>query len=140
MMSCKNKIEFIALKKQRETGIYDRDNELKNKKYLYESVLVADFPENQKEIKSLLLDYHKKSIDSVFIDQDYSTFSTTFYIKNTTTSYFIENADDPGGFSSEILIDYYDEYGIAEVVTNRVNNTNELKTKITFANKSKKEN
>ncbi|MDR7211461.1 hypothetical protein [Flavobacterium piscis] len=135
MVSCKNGIKFTALNKQRETGVHDRDDERKGKKYYYQSVLVSNLPAENKTLKSLLLNYHEKNIDSVFQDKKVITFSTTFYIENSKTSYFIKNPEDPGGFSSEILIDYYDEFGIAEIITKRIGNASQLKTEITFTDK-----
>lgn len=134
MMSCKKEIAFIALKKHVETGVYDRDDERKGKKYVYQSTIVVDFPEKKEELEPLLLSYHKKSIDSIFQDEKVINFLTTFYVKNNKTSYFIENADDPGGFSSEILIDYYKEFGIAEIKTRRLSNSKELQTEVSFVN------
>lgn len=133
-MSCKKEITFIALKKHVETGVYDRDDERKGKKYVYQSAIVVDFPEKKEELEPLLLNYHNKSIDSIFQDEKVINFLTTFYVKNNKTSYFIENADDPGGFSSEILIDYYEEFGIAEIKTKRLSNSKELETEVSFVN------
>ena len=134
-MSCKNEIEFIELDKQKEIGVYDRDDERKDKKYYYQSVLVSNFPTENEKLKSLLMNYHEKKMDSVFQDKNVITFSTSFYIENNKTTYFIKNSDDPGGFSSEILIDYYDEFGIAEIITKRISSSNQLKAEITFTDK-----
>ncbi len=117
----------------KETGIYDRNDERKGKKYTYQSVLVNNLPADKKILEELLLSYHSKNNDFIFSDTEVITLSTFYYFKNSKTSYFIDAADDPGGFSSEILFDYYKQYGIAEVVTKRIDSTGELKTEINLA-------
>lgn len=133
MAACESKTMFTPLPKHTETGIYDRDDERKGKKYVYQSVLVNNPPRDKKSMKKLLASYHSKNMDSVFSDIEVITLSSFFYYKNGRTSYFINSSDDPGGFSSEILIDYYKQYGIAEMQTKRIGNTAALKTEITFA-------
>ncbi|WP_417873777.1 hypothetical protein [Xanthomarina gelatinilytica] len=134
IISCESKTTFTHLPKHSSMGIYDRDGEHKGKKYVYRSVLVDNPPKDKAELEKLLSSYHLENRDSIFSDPEMSTFLTWFYQKNYTTSYFISKADDPGGFSSEILSDYYEKFGIAEIVTKRIGKTNELKTEVTFTN------
>ena len=133
VVSCENGTTFTKLPKHTGTGKYDRDDERKGKKYVYQSVLVNNPSGDKKRLEKQMFSYHFKNRDSIFSDIEVITFSTFFYLKNNRTSYFIDNADDPGGFSSEILFDYYKQYGIAEIETKRIGNTGELKTEITFA-------
>lgn len=136
IISCDSKTTFTRLPKHSNTGIYSRNGyeTHKGKKYVYQSVLVNNPVKDKKELEQLLASYHLKSRDSIFSDPEMSTFQTLFYHKNYTTSYFINKADDPGGFSSEILSDYYERYGIATIETKRIGETNELKTEVTLAN------
>lgn len=134
--SCDNKTTFTNLPKHTNTGIYSRDGyeTRKGKKFAYQSVLVNNPAKDKEELEKLLTSYHLKNRDSIFSDPEMSTFLTWFYHKNYTTSYFINKADDPGGFSSEILSDYYEKFGIATIETKRIGETNELKTEVTFTN------
>jgi hypothetical protein len=132
--ACEGNITFTELPKHTETGMYDRDDERKGKKYVYQSVLVNHPTKDKKSLENQLSSYHLKNRDSIFSDSEVITFSTLFYIENHKTAYFVDHVDDPGGFSSEELIDYYNEFGIAEIITKRIGNTEELKTGITFAN------
>ena len=140
MVSCESKISFTFLPEHSATGIYNRDNENKGKKYVYYSVLVNNLPKEKKDLEKLLSFYHLKFRDSIFNNPDMDTFLTWFYQKNHTTSYFINKADDPGGFSSEILSDYYEKFGIATIKTTRIRETNDLKTEITFTKSAIKNN
>ena len=133
-VSCESRTIFTKLPRHTEMGRYDRDDERKGKKYIYQSVLVNNSSRDKKSLEKQMFSYHLKNMDSVFSDIEVITLSTFFYLKNNRTSYFINNADDPGGFSSEILFEYYKHYGIAEIGTKRISNTGELKTEITFAN------
>lgn len=132
IISCDSKTTFTHLPKHSSTGIFDRDGAHKGKKYVYQSVLVDNPPKDKVELEKLLTSYHLENRDSIFSDREMSTFLTLFYQKNYTTSYFINKADDPGGFSSEILSDYYEKFGIATIETKRIIEANELKTEITF--------
>lgn len=134
IVSCESKTTFTHLPKHSSTGIFNREGAHKRKKYVYQSILVNNLPKDKKELERLLASYHSKSRDSIFSDPDVSAFLTWFYHKNYSTSYFIDKADDPGGFSSEILSDYYEKFGIAEIETKRIGETNELKTEVIFAN------
>lgn len=140
-VSCNNETNIIRLKIHCGSGKYkdDNSNEIKGKIYFYESALVANLPCSKEQIISKLLEYHKKKLAEVFANNQVVNLSTTFYNKNTTTSYFITNDDDPGGFSSEILTDYYKKYGIAEINSTRQKNTTTLRHEITFANSDKSE-
>lgn len=134
IISCDSKTTFTHLPKHSSTGIFNRDGAHKGKKYVYQSVLVNNPPKDKEDLEKLLASYHLKNRDSIFSDPEMNTFLTWFYQKNYTTSYFINKADDPGGFSSEILSDYYEKFGIATIETIRIGETNELKTKVIFAN------
>lgn len=141
-LSCEKETTFTKLPKHSETGKYDRDDERKGKKYVYQSVLVNNPPRDEKTLEKMLYSYHQKNKDSIFLDIEVITFYTYFYLRNSRTSYFIDNADDPGGFSSEILSDYYKKYGIAEINTKRIENTKRLKTELLLqaGNKTGKQN
>jgi hypothetical protein len=135
IVSCESKTIFTKLSKHIETGMYYRDDARKGKKYVYHSVLVNNPASDRKILEKQLFSYHLKNRDSIFSDVEVITFSTSFYIENHKTSYFINHVDDPGGLSSEILIDYYSEFGIAEIITKRTGNPSQLKTEITFTDK-----
>ncbi len=132
IVSCESKTTFTELPKHTETGVYDRDDQRKGKKYVYQSVLINNPPKDKKILEKQLSSYHSKNRGSIFSDNEAVTFSTLFYLKNHKTSYFINHADDPGGFSSEILTDYYDTFGIAEIKTKRISAPFLLKTETTF--------
>lgn len=132
IVACEGKTTFTELPKHAETGVYDRDDGRKGKKYVYQSVLVRNPSGDKKNLAEQLSFYHLENKKIAFSDAEVITFSTLFYIENHKTSYFINAEDDPGGFSSEILIDYYDEFGIAEAITHLTDNPAQLKTEIIF--------
>ncbi|UOX35482.1 hypothetical protein LXD69_08155 [Flavobacterium sediminilitoris] len=129
IMSCNHQETFIDLKNHSRKGTFSRGED-KGKFFYYQSVLVSGISEDLESFKNELLTYHSKKIDSVFQDNKTIQFSSIFYKKNSKTSYFIDNSDDPGGFSSEILSDYYEEYGIAEIITKKIDNSDSYKTEI----------
>ena len=132
LISCNNQEMIIKFKNHSGIGTFSRgENEGKN--FYYQSIIVKSSSDEIESIKNELLDYHSKSIDSIFQEESTIQFSSTFYKENSKTSYFITNNDDPGGISSEILTDYYDQYGLAEVVTKRIKNSKEYTTEISFA-------
>lgn len=132
MISCNNQEMFIKLKNHSGIGTFSRgENEGEN--FYYQSIIVKSSSDDIESIKNELLDYHSKSIGFIFQEESTIQFSSTFYKENNKTSYFITNNDDPGGISSEILTDYYDKYGLAEVVTKRIKNSKEYTTEISFA-------
>ena len=132
MAACEHKTIFTKLPKHTEAGMYDRDDVRKGKKYVYQSVLVNNPTSDKKILEKQLYSYHLKDRDFIFSDNEVITFSTLFYIENHKTAYFIDHVDDPGGFSSQILIDFYNEFGIAEIITKRIDSPARLKTEITF--------
>ena len=135
--SCERKLEFISLPNQIESGIYKRDDNRKGYKYYYKSILVKNAPEDKIRLKKQIFDYHKQKLDSVFSDKKNIVYITTFYKHNNATDYFINHKDDSGGFSSEILTDYYKENGIAEIKTTKTTKTiktDQLITEITYPN------
>ncbi len=135
--SCNQKTEILKLNKHSGKGIYDRGED-SAKTFFYQSAIVDNIPENQNQVKSILFEFHKKRIDSIFLNKEVIDFNTIFYLKNSKTSYFIDNADDPGGFSSEILNDYFEKYGVAEIRSFRKINTKIIKHEIVFANSNNK--
>jgi len=132
MMSCENQEMFVTLTKHSGTGVFSRGED-EGKGFYYQSILVAAISKDKASMKNEMLAFHSKKADSVFSDEKIIQFSSTFYDNNSKTAYFIENGDDPGGFSSEILTDYYQEYGVAEIVTKRINNSKKFTTEISFA-------
>lgn len=137
LISCNQKTEILKLNKHSGKGIYDRGED-STKVFYYQSALVSNVPNNQDQIELILFEFHKKNIDSIFSNKEVVDFSTNFYLKNNKTSYFTDNEDDPGGFSSEILSDYFEKYGIAEIRSSRKMNSKTIKHEIVFANSNKK--
>lgn len=133
--SCKKKVEFVVLPNHCGKSNYSSE-EYNNKTFVYQSILVKNF---SKKDSKILFRYHKNKIDSIFKDKNTITYFTTFYQDNSSISYFLNHKDDPGGFSSEILSDYYKEYGIAEIETSRIGNSNKLINKISYPNKNESE-
>lgn len=131
--ACDRETQFFRLDKHSGQGKYDRGEDA-SKVFHYQAALVSNIPKNQGQATAMLFEFHKKSIESVFSSREVTDFSTTFYQKNRTTSYFIENADDPGGFSSEILRDYFEKYGVAEIRSNRKSNSKIIQHEIVFTN------
>lgn len=111
----------------------------KGKKYVYYSVLVNNLPKEKKDLEKLLSFYHLKFRDSIFNNPDMDTFLTWFYQK-IHNILFYNKADDPGGFSSEILPGYYEKIWYCNNKTTRIRETNELKTEITFTKSAIKNN
>lgn len=102
------------------------------------SVLVSNIPKDTSAMLSQLIEYYKKnSLDfykSTMLDET----SVFFYEKNEDTQYFLEYPDDPGGFSSKNLFDYFygengmRKAGLAIIAGNRNPNISSWIFKIYF--------
>jgi hypothetical protein len=129
-------IVFIQLKIHTGYGYYSR-GDFEGKKFKYENVLVNtnkitdDFIEKIKE-------YSVDSLTKVFDDDFVVNNHISFYKKNGTTTYFINHDDDPGGLSSEILSDYFDKEGLAEINIQRSSNGIKLVREIKFPERFKR--
>lgn len=78
----------------------------------------------KKRISTFLLNDSivKKQISTFLLKETNSRYSgILFYRYNYKTSYFIDNKEDPGGFSSEELINY-PEYEIATYIISKCEN------------------
>lgn len=83
----------------------------------------------------MFVTYKNNNFNDISIDHDLYSISIIFYLKNNSTSYFIDNADDPGGFSSEILQDNYQKDGLGEIRMERCKNDKKKGTlKISYFN------
>lgn len=120
LVSCNDgKMTFLKLEKHSGEGIFDRDS-IQGKKFIYESYLVNRSLSDSVELKSLMLNFNKKNYLKALSNKNTIQYSLQFYEKNATTEYFIDHDDDPGGFSSEILTDYFVKEGIAEIYINKI--------------------
>ena len=98
LTGCNNKTEFILLP-------YHSDTTRMTYNYL-----VSNPPKDLDSLDRLLVAFFvQKQIKYNLKDTTLSTRISyiAFTEKNSTTSYFIDNADDPGGWSSEELSDYF---------------------------------
>ncbi|MBF4516842.1 hypothetical protein IRZ71_10820 [Flavobacterium sp. ANB] len=124
IISCqKNETKFFDLKKHSGEGVFDRGNNA-GKKFAYQSVLIENAPVENSELIKLFIKYENENLKKIYKQSDLYSISIFFYNKNSSTSYFVENADDPGGSSSEILHDYYEKFGIGEITIDRCENDN----------------
>ena len=89
LTGCNNKTEFILLP-------YHSDTTRMTYNYL-----VSNPPKDLDSLDRLLVAFTAKQLKLKPIDD------IQFCIKNSATSYFISNADDPGGWSSEELSNYF---------------------------------
>lgn len=119
LISCQKKgTTFIDLKKHSGESLFDRGN-YEGKRFAYKSILVDNPPTQNHEIIKMLEKYEDENLNDSNKRADIYSISVFFYSKNNSTSYFIDNADDSGGFSSEVLHDYYPEFGIGEITIDR---------------------
>lgn len=98
LIGCNNKTEFILLP-------YHSDTTRMTYNYL-----VSNPPEDLDSLDRLLVGFFvQKQRECNLKDSMLSTpiSDIAFTEKNSTTSYFIDNADDPGGLFSEELSDYF---------------------------------
>ncbi|MBE8723898.1 membrane lipoprotein lipid attachment site-containing protein [Flavobacterium hungaricum] len=115
LSSCQDKkITFVNLEKHSGEGFFDR-GDYEGEKFIYKSILVENPPTGDKEILNMLIKYKNQNLKEADINKDAYSFTVFLYEKNNSTSYFIENADDPGGLTSQILQDYYQKNGIGEI-------------------------
>ena len=129
IISCqKSETKFINLKKHSGAGLFDRGNN-EGKKFAYRSVLIENPPVQKNDLIKSLVKYKNENLNDINKKSDLYSISVFFYQKNSSTSYFIENSDDPGGFSNQILHDYYQKFGIGEITIDRCEND---KNKWTF--------
>ena len=101
--SCSNKPEFIYLCKLSGKQIINF-----NREYGFcEHILINNSPKNIDSTKQITYEYflcHGKDLCS--FDSTISDYGITFYRKTSNTSYFIDNAEDPGGLFSKEIINY----------------------------------
>ena len=71
----------------------------------YHTVLVKNPPSSKEDIKKMIISYYKNTIIGKPIKSDIYIYSISFYRKTDATSYFINNKEDPGGFSSNYIDD-----------------------------------
>lgn len=109
--ACNNKkSEFISLDKL--TFIND---------YYKDSVSISDNPNSEKDsLKHQIMNYVKSRLDNEkkMAQKNITAIGFNFYKKSDNTSYFIENGEDPEGFSSE-EISHYKKDLIANYYINR---------------------
>lgn len=112
----KNESSFIELQQYRGSNrlfstTYNRDINTS-----YANFLIAHAPEKHDKaaIKRLLVDFCKHKIDSVK-KSGTDVYTLTFYRNTRNTAYFINRAEDPGGFSSEELSQYCITDGLGEL-------------------------
>ena len=98
----------------------------------YKSILVENAPHGDKEILDMLIKYKNQNSKDAAINKDVYSFTVFLYEKNSSTSYFIENADDPGGLTSQVLQDYYLKNGIGEITIDRCTNNKDWTAKISY--------
>ena len=118
--SCREKkTTFIYLNKH--SGAFTMVVKEYNKKVgiQYQTVLVRNPPRSKEGMKKMIINYYKNIITGQPIKSDIYVYSISFYRNTDATSYFINNKEDPGGFSSEILSNYCKEYGLGEITAKR---------------------
>ena len=133
LISCqKEETKFIPLKKHSGESFFDRGN-YKGKRFAYKSILVDNPPVQNNEIIKMFAKYGNENLNDFNKKADIYSITLFFYLNNNSTSYFIDNADDSGGFSSEVLNDYYQEFGIGEITFDRCkNDKNKWTSKISY--------
>jgi hypothetical protein len=132
LSSCQEKkVTFVNLEKHSGEGFFDRGNR-EGEKFIYKSILVENAPHGDKEIVDMLIKYKNQNLKDAAISKDAYSFTVFLYEKNNSTSYFIENADDPGGLTSQVLQDYYSKNGIGEITIDKCGNDKDWTAKISY--------
>jgi hypothetical protein len=126
LLSCnKGKMTFLKLEKQSEEGIYNYAgnaiDSLNGKKFIYETYLVDNKIDDKLKLEAILLNFNREKYEKILKSKIYVTYYIDFYKKNSTTEYFIDHEEDPGGFSSNILSDNFKEDGIAKIYIDKIN-------------------
>lgn len=79
------------------------------------SVLVCNISKDTLSMLSQFISYYKKNSLDFYKSTKLDETSVFFYEKNEDTLYFLDHADDEGGFSSKNLFDYfYGENGMTK--------------------------
>lgn len=132
LSSCQDKkVTFVNLEKHSGVGFFDRGGR-EGEKFIYKSILVENAPHEDKEILDMLIKYKNQNLKDAAINKNAYSFTVFLYEKNNSTSYFIENADDPGGQTSQVLQDYYSKNGIGEITIDRCLNNKDWTAKISY--------
>lgn len=96
LCSCNTAPSVIVLDK------YTQDN---NGRW-YFSVLIKNASENSDSLKQYMISYYRTQEEHLkSLDTSYYIGGIDFYRYTRSTSYFIDNNEDPGGWSSRILTD-----------------------------------
>lgn len=132
LSSCQDKkVTFVNLEKHSGVGFFDRGDR-EGEKFIYKSILVENAPHGDKEILDMLIKYKNQNLKDATINKNAYSFTVFLYERNNSTSYFIENADDPGGLTSQVLQDYYSKNGIGEITIDRCLNNKDWTAKISY--------
>jgi len=80
--------------------IYLNKNSGSTRDCFSETILLRNPPQN---FNKLVMEYFRKNRKICLLDSTYNYYTFTIYEKSRCSSYFIEHAEDPGGFSSYAL-------------------------------------
>ena len=97
------KSEFISLDKLTFINDYYKDS------VSISYFILIDNPNSEKDsLKHQIMNYVKSRLDNEkkMTQKNITAIGFNFYRKSDNTSYFIENGEDPGGFSSEEISHY----------------------------------
>jgi len=107
-IGCNNtKDEFISLDQLTFTNDYYKDS--MNISYY----ILIDHPNTAKDsLKYNIINYVKARLEreNLLEQKNMASINFVFYKKTKNTSYFIKNKEDPGGFSSEEISHYQEDY------------------------------
>ena len=119
IMGCDDKrVEFISLDKLTFTNDYYKDS-VKTSYYI-----LINNPNSVKDsLKYDIVNYVKSRLkhEKILMQKNVTSVDFVFYKKTNNTSYFMKNKEDPGGFSSEEISHYKEDY-IANYHVSKCNN------------------
>ena len=110
--------EFISLDKLTFTNDYYKDT-VKISYYI-----LINNPNSVKDaLKNDIVNYVKSRLkhEKILMQKNVTSIDFVFYKKTNNTSYFMKNKEDPGGFSSEEISHYKEDY-IANYHVSKCNN------------------
>ena len=108
---------------QATTFIYLNKNSGRGRTSYQETILVENAPTDDKDTEYILFNYFDKQNRICLCDTSIVYYGMTFYRNSSCTRYFINKAEDPGGFSSYSISEDCEKDGLYDISFKREENS-----------------